>query len=96
MLTFEEAKKIGIKACIDKIGYEFCLAHKDNSTSAYGEDDGIAKCFVGVSDAPAHEYNIEEVEYLILTHKADWPYFAHCDVDMATGEITFGECKIPE
>ena len=67
MLTFEEAKKIGIRACIDKIGYDFCLAHNDNSTSAYGEVDGIAKCFVGVSEEPAQEYDIEKVEYLILT-----------------------------
>jgi len=23
MLTFEEAKKIGIRACVDKLGYDF-------------------------------------------------------------------------
>ncbi|MBQ2902510.1 MAG: hypothetical protein IJA07_03340 [Agathobacter sp.] len=96
MLTFEEAKNIGIRACIDKVGYEFCRAHNDNSTSAYGEVDGKMECFVGVSDEPAHEYDIEKVDYLILTSKKDWPYFAHCDVDMATGEIEFGECRIPE
>lgn len=71
MLTFEEAKKVGIRACIDKIGYEFCKIHQDNSTSAYGEDDGVAKCFVGINDAPPHEYDIEKVEYLILTSKKD-------------------------
>lgn len=96
MLTENEAKKIGIRACIDKIGYEFCKAHNDNSTSAYGVVDDVMECFVGINDAPAHEYDIEKVEYLILTSKKDWPYFAHCDVDMTTGEITFGECKIPE
>lgn len=96
MLTFEEAKKIGIRACVDKIGYEFCRAHNDNSTSAYGEIDGKMECFVGVSDEPAHEYDIEKIEHLILTSKNDWPYFAYCDVDMSTGEIEYGECRIPE
>ena len=96
MLTFEEAKKIGIRACVDKIGYDFCRAHNDNSTSAYGEVDGIVKCFVGVSEEPAQEYDIEKVEYLILTSGKKWPYYAHCYVDMATGEIEFGECRIPE
>ena len=96
MLTFDEAKKKGIRACVDKIGYEFCKKHNDNSTSAYGEVDGIMECFVGVSDEPTHEYNLEEVESLKLTSVNDWPYFANCDVDMRTGEITFGDCKIPD
>lgn len=34
MLTVKEAKKIGIRACIDAIGYEFCKKHADNSTSS--------------------------------------------------------------
>lgn len=96
MLTEKEAKKIGIRACVDKIGYEFCRVHNDNSTSAYGVINGVMECFVGVSDEPAHDYDIEKVECLILTEKKDWPYYAHCDVDMDTGEITFGECRIPE
>ena len=96
MLTAKEAKEIGIRACIEKIGYEFCKKHNDNSTSAYGVVNGVMECFVGVSDEPAREYDINKVEYLILTSKKDWPYYANCDVDMSTGEIAFGECKIPE
>ena len=38
MLTVEEAKKIGIRACVEKIGYDFCKAHPDNGVSAYGEE----------------------------------------------------------
>lgn len=41
MLSADEAKKIGIDACIEKLGFEFCKKHADNATSAYGEDDGI-------------------------------------------------------
>ncbi len=37
MLTFNEAKKIGIQACVEKLDMTFCRAHNDNSTSAYGE-----------------------------------------------------------
>lgn len=96
MLTFEEAKKIGIRACVDKIGYEFCRAHNDNSTSSYGEVDGIMKCFVGVSDKPSPECDINKVDHLILTSGKKWPYYAHSYVDMSTGEIEFGECRIPE
>ena len=96
MLTVDEAKKMGIRACIDKIGYNFCEKHKENSTSSYGEVDGVMKCFVGVSDQPAQDYDIEKVEYLILTSGKKWPYYAHCTVNMANGEIAFGECRIPQ
>ena len=96
MLTFEEAKKIGIRACADKIGYEFCKAHNDNSTSVYGVVEGKMECFVGVSDEPSPECDINKVDHLILTSGKEWPYFAQCDVDMSTGEIEFGECRIPE
>ena len=96
MLTRKEAKKIGIRACVDKIGYEFCKKHEDNGTSAYGLNNGKMDCFVGVSDKPAGDCDIEKVESLILTSGKKWPYYAHCEVDMETGEIEYGECRIPE
>lgn len=95
MLTVTDAKKIGIRACMDKIGYDFCKKHADNGTSAYGEDDGFVKCFVGVSDEPAPDYDIEKVDHLILTSGKKWPYYAYCRVEMASGEIEFGEYRIP-
>ena len=52
MLTLEMAKKNGINACIDKLGRDFVLAHRDTSSSAFGEiEDGVF-CFVGVDDRP--------------------------------------------
>ncbi len=96
MLSFEEAKKIGIRACVDKIGYAFCRTHNDHSTSVYGEVNGKMECFIGVSDEPEPDYDIDKVDHLILTSGNDWPYYAHCKVDMTTGEIEYGECKIPE
>ena len=66
MLSADEAKKIGIDACIEKLGFEFCKKHADNATSAYGEDDGIMNCFVGVDDSPAPNSDIKDVDELIL------------------------------
>ena len=55
----------------------------------------VAYLSAATHDEPAPEYDINKVDYLILTSKKDWPYYAHCNVDMSTGEITFGECRIP-
>lgn len=96
MLTRRDAKRIGIKACIGKIGYDFCKKHEDNSTSAYGEVAGVMKCFVGVNDEPAPECDISKVDHLILTSGKDWPYYANCKVDMCNGTIEFGDCRVPE
>lgn len=96
MLSVYEAKEIGIKACINKIGYEFCKMHADKSTAAYGESDGFVNCFVGVSNEPSKEYDISKVDSLILTHDRDWPYSASCNVDMENGCVEFLECNIPE
>ena len=92
MLSTDEARRIGIRACIDKIGYEFCKLHADNSTSAYGENDGVMNCFVGISDKPAPVYDISKVDELI---GEEWPYSASCNVKMSDGTIEFLECRIP-
>ena len=81
---------------IRKIGYDFCKIHADNGTTAYGEDDGFVKCFVGVSDEPAPEYDIDKVDHLILTSGKKWPYYAHCTVAIANGKIEFGEYRSPQ
>lgn len=95
MLTVAEAKKIGIQACIDKLGYAFCRLHADNATSAYSERNGIVNCFVGVSDEPALECDITKVNRLILTSGEKWPYAARCNVRMSDGYIEFVEYRTP-
>lgn len=87
---------MGIRACIDKIGYDFCKEHADNATSAYGEEEGYVNCFVGVSDSPAPECDISKVSELILTSNRKWPYAASCNVYLDTGEIEFIEYRFPE
>ncbi|MBQ8199200.1 MAG: hypothetical protein IJZ76_07230 [Lachnospiraceae bacterium] len=95
MLTVIEAKKKGMKACIEKIGYEFCKKHADNSTTAYGEDDGVVFCYVGVDDSPAPDFD-SETQTWILSENNEFPYSASCNVSMKDGEIVFLECNLPE
>lgn len=96
MLTVKEAKKIGIRACIDAIGYEFCKKHADNGTSLYGDEDGKVYCYVGVSDEPAPECDISKVDRLVLTSGEDWPYYACCHVYRKDGRIEMLEVKKPD
>lgn len=87
MLTEEQAKKIGIEACIDKLGYDFCMKYKDNAVSAYGRAEGDKiECFVGVSDEP-----YAEPETPCLTSYYKWPYAVRCLVDLYTGAVEFVE-----
>ena len=95
MLTVIEAKNIGIKACIEKIGLDFCKKHADNSTSGFSEENGYVNCFVGISDKPVKQYDISEVDSLILTSCVKWPYAARCNVSLYNGNIEFYELRRP-
>ena len=90
MLTFNEAKKIGVNACIDKIGREFVAEHRDTSSVAYGENKGKVFCFVGVNDKPDNlPQNPTE---LMLDGGEKFPYSASCNVCMLNGTVDFLEC----
>jgi len=97
MLTVKEAKKIGISACINHIGIDFCKKHSDNAVSSWGENNGKLNCFVGVSDEPddPSKYDINKITSLVLTHGNDWPFYAFSTVDMNTGETQIGDSKVP-
>ena len=45
MLTFEEAKRIGITACVDKLGYDFVKKYEDTACSACGDEGDYASVF---------------------------------------------------
>ncbi len=93
MLSVEAAKKIGINACIEKLGREFVLAHKEYATSAYGESDDGVFCFVGVDDG-CKSQNSDRV--LILDSHSEFPYRASCNISLADGTTHFIECVIPK
>lgn len=91
MLSYENAKKIGIDACIDKLGRDFVLSHQDTSTSGFGDRGDHIFCFVGVDDRPEPDMK----EALILTSGNQFPYIARCTVDYVNGEVRFLDCVLP-
>ena len=95
MLSALEAKRIGLRACIQKIGPEFVKKYADNAVSSWGESDGIMNYFVGVNDIVRPVPDLETVESLFISSGNNWPYFAFCDVDMRSGVSTITECRIP-
>lgn len=94
MLTFEEAKKIGIDACVKKLGVSFVKQYADSFCSAYGwgEEENTVFCFAGVDDNPGELINSDE---LILTKGDSFPYRVSCNVNIINGFITYIECVIP-
>lgn len=87
MLTELEAKKIGIRACMEKIGFDFCIANEENSSTTYGVDNnGKMFCFVGIDNIPDDD---NDSEVLILSSVKGFPYHSSCNVDMSDGEIEF-------
>ena len=86
MLTLEEAKKIGIKACIKKIGSKF---DKEFAVSACGnepDEDNKLFCFVGVDK---QTLNKKKNNKLILNSISRFVYTAYCTVDMETGKVEY-------
>lgn len=92
MIDFETAKKIGINACVDKIGIDFVKKHRDTYTTAYGMDtETDAFCYVGVSDAPIQDSSAQG----ILLEKSPFPFYASCNVSLNDGHISYLDCQIP-
>ena len=91
MSRYEEAKKIGINACIDRLGRDFVTQHRENACSAFDDRDDHASCFVGVSEQPAPKMT----NGLKLTSSDRFPYVARCNVAYSDGTITFLECVLP-
>ena len=88
MLSIEAARKIGINACIDKVGREFVMDHKDLVTAAYGETDDGVFCFVGVGDRSG---SANEPGVLVLDSTSVFPHEARCIVRLADGAVSFIE-----
>ena len=93
MLNMETARRIGINACIDKLGREFVLLHRDTATSAYGETENGVFCFVGVDTNYVSQNNNE---VLVLDGNTQCQYRVSCNVNPQTGEVQFIECVLPE
>ena len=94
MLTVKEAARIGINACIDKIGRDFVLANRGNGTSGYGEneEEHCVYCYVGVDDKP---YVSKHPGILVLDSESKFPYHASCNVSLMDGTTTFIDYALP-
>lgn len=95
MLTYDEAVKIGIDACVEKIGRDFVEKYKDSACSAYGDRGDYAFCFVGVTDKPVKEHSDDEPLVLRDEDGDQYPYSASCKVFFVDSSIEFLECKLP-
>ena len=96
MLTIEEVKNIGLNACIDKIGYEFCKKHEDTILYGYGQYEGKLRCYVGVDDQPEPNYeNMKPEDFFLSCGRNRLPYYVHCNVNMQNGAVEFVEWKLP-
>ena len=91
MITYEKAREMGVDACIDKLGRDFVMKHRDTSSSAYGDRGDHVYCFVGVDDKPAPKMD----NGLVLTSDTNFPYVARCTVSYSDGKIEFLDCVLP-
>lgn len=91
MKTRDSIIRIGINACIDRLGRNFVQKYADSSSSAYGDVENGVYCFVGVND---QNRNIWDNPNIVLDSKSRFPYMASCTVDYQ-GVITFCECVLP-
>lgn len=91
-LNKETARKIGLNACIDKLGRDFVLAHRESATSAYGDREDGVFCFVGVDDAPS---DANQNGVLVLDSQSVFPYRVSCTVGLTDGTPRFLECVLP-
>ena len=92
MLTYEKARKIGIHACMEKLGRSFVEARRETACSGYGDRSDHVFCFVGVDDRPIPEMG----ENLILDLNSEFPYMACCNVRYSDGHVDFLKCSLPE
>lgn len=91
MLTKEEARKKGIRACMEKIGWGFCLANEENSATAYGGSGEVIFCFVGINNNSRKGRNRDKI---ISSCYIGFPYYAGCFVNINDGSINFCECRV--
>lgn len=91
MFTVIEAKEIGIKACIEKLGKEFVKENAGRGSAGYGKHDNSVFCFIGVDPD-----STTRSEGRILLDSVPFPYRASCNVSLVDGSVEFVEHVVPE
>ena len=93
MLTFEEAKKIGTAACLDKLGRDFVKKYRDTACFAYGDEEDHAFCFIGIDTEPDVSSTSDRI-VLDDSPEEKFPFSASCNVAYKDGTVTFLTCSI--
>lgn len=91
MLTFEEAKKIGVDACVELLGRDFVNKYKDSSCPAYADMEEYAFCFLGVDNSPSRN----DMQGVKLTSSDSFPFVARCTVKYSDGSVNYLDCVLP-
>ena len=94
MLTFEQAKEIGMNACIERLGRDFVEQYRDSSCPGYGNMEDRVYCSLGVDNS--EDRNDYENVPLILTSNNPFPYRVSCTVRYEDGKIEFIEYATPD
>ena len=84
MISYNEAKHLGIKTCVDLLGQDFVDKYKNNTCYAYSKDEDNVFCFLGLTTE-----TYTPTGKLMLTHDESdaFPYRATCSVSMETGKV---------
>ena len=91
-LTFEEAKKLGMDACVDRLGRDFVMRYRDTSCPGYGDIEERVYCFPGVNNS-ADRY---EDKAVMLNGGDPWSYPVKCTVRYEDGKVVFLKCIVPQ
>lgn len=78
----DEFRKVGMEACIEKIGRQFVNEHRDTACFSTQEmDNNVLFCFLGI-DLHA------DSRKLCLTNDNDWDVYASCYVKNGLAEMS--------
>lgn len=80
------AKSIGMQACIDSLGRSFVKKYKNTSVTAFGEEGNELFCFLGISTKPI-EFSDSNPNVLTLSMN-DWEYSSSCVVSLTDGTVS--------
>ena len=92
MLNEKEAIRLGLNACVDKMGRDFVLSHKDEAVMSYGKVDDDILCFLGVGNAKPNQYDGKN---LVLDSTSKFQYYVNCKVNLLDGTKIFTNCELP-
>lgn len=92
MLSKNEAKKIGINACINKIDPTFFQKYKQNACASWGEYNEKMFCSIGIDSKPCI---LEKKPSKLILTEDGFQYMVSCEVNMTDGSIEYLECITP-